>query len=252
MNSTHHKKYINSKSFFDNIILNYDTKGENYGNQNRNSLKLYDFNGYKVNVKSFKVPNLVNQFAYRFLRKSKAQRSYEYANILKNHNIGTPQPIAFYEFKEFLLFKKSYYISEHLNYDITYRELTTDFDYPNYEEILRAFTRFTFKLHENEINFLDHSPGNTLITKNKNGYDFALVDLNRMEFKKMSLDDRIKNFAKLTTHKFMVEIMSDEYSKLTNTKYEDVFNIMWTETNKFQDKFHKKQRIKKQLKFWKK
>ena len=251
MNSTIHNKFINLKTFFDDVILNYDTKGEDYGNQNRNSLKLYAFNDYKVNVKSFKVPNLVNQFAYRFLRKSKAQRSYEYANILIKHNIGTPQPIAFYEFKEYILFKKSYYISEHLNYDITYRELTTDFNYPNYKEILRAFTRFTFELHENNINFLDHSPGNTLITKVNGGYNFALVDLNRMEFTKMSLKQRIKNFAKLTTHKFMIEIMSDEYSKCVNEDYNFILELMIKETDKFQQKFHNKKRLKKKIKFWK-
>ena len=160
--------------------------------------------------------------------------------------------MAYYEYKTALLFKKSYYISEHLNYDLTYRELTTDFNYPNHEEILRAFTRFTFDLHDKGINFLDHSPGNTLITKTEFGYDFALVDLNRMEFKSMNIEARIKNFAKLTTHKFMIEIMSDEYAKCSNEKYETIFSIMWSETNRFQEKFHRKRRLKKKLKFWKK
>ncbi len=251
MNSTIDKKFKNSKSFFDNIIFNFNQVGEAYGNQNRNSLKLFNYNDIKVNVKSFKVPNFVNQIVYRFFRKSKAQRSFEYANILKKKGIGTPQPIAFYEFTSFFLFKKSYYISEHLNYDITYRELTKDFNYPDYEEVLRAFTRFTFLLHEEGVNFLDHSPGNTLITKKENTYNFALVDLNRMNFEEMSFEKRINNFSKLTTHKFMVEIMSDEYSKLTNVEFEKVFNLMWSETNKFQEKFCRKQRLKKKIKFWK-
>jgi hypothetical protein len=252
MNSTHHEEYISSKAFFDDIIENYAVKGEEYGNQDRNSLKLFDFNGVIVNVKSFKVPNIINQIAYRFFRSGKAQRSFEYANKLTKLGIGTPQPIAYYEYKTALLFKKSYYISEHLNYDLTYRELTTDFNYPNHEEILRDFTRFTFDLHEKGINFLDHSPGNTLITKTEFGYEFALVDLNRMEFKSMNIEERIKNFAKLTTHKFMIEIMSDEYAKCTNVNNETIFSIMWDETKKFQEKFHRKRRLKKKLKFWKK
>jgi len=252
MNSTHHEEYISSRAFFDDIIVNYAVKGKDYGNQDRNSLKLFDFNGVIINVKSFKVPNIINQIVYRFFRSSKAQRSFEYANKLTNLGIGTPQPIAYYENKTTLLFKKSYYISEHLNYDLTYRELTTDFNYPNHEEILRAFTRFTFDLHEKGINFLDHSPGNTLITKTEFGYDFALVDLNRMEFKPLNIEACIKNFAKLTTHKFMIEIMSDEYAKCTNENYETIFSIMWDETNRFQEKFHRKRRLKKKLKFWKK
>ena len=252
MNSTHHEKYIKSRVFFDDIIENYAVKGKDYGNQDRNSLKLFDFKGVVINVKSFKVPNLINQIAYRFFRSSKAQRSFEYANILTSLGVGTPQPIAYYEYKTTLLFKKSYYISEHLNYDLTYRELTTDFNFPNHEEILRAFTRFTFNLHQKGVNFLDHSPGNTLITKTEFGYDFALVDLNRMEFKTMNIEACIKNFAKLTTHKFMIEIMSDEYAKCTNVNYETIFSIMWDETNRFQERFHGKRRLKNKLKFWKK
>lgn len=250
-NKVIHKKYLSEEAFFNDIIENYHTKGEDYGNQDRNSLKLFNLNGVTINVKSFKVPNIINQIVYRFFRRSKAQRSYEYANKLVDLGIGTPQPIGYYEYKKPLLFNKSYYISEHLDYELTYRELTTDFNYPNHEEILRAFTRFTFELHEKGVNFLDHSPGNTLINKAANGYDFYLVDLNRMEFKNLSFEERVKNFAKLTTHKFMIEIMSDEYAKCTNENYDRVFSLMWGETNSFQEKFHRKRRLKKKLKFWK-
>ena len=176
MNWTINSKFQNEEKQLVTIINNYDQAGEDFGNQDRNSLKLFNLNGMTVNVKSFKVPNLVNQIAYKFFRKSKAQRSFEYANKLATLSIGTPEPIAFFEYKSGLLFRKSYYISEHLHYDLTYRELTTDFNYPNHETILRAFTRFTFKLHENGINFLDHSPGNTLIQINNGDYKFYLVD----------------------------------------------------------------------------
>lgn len=236
----------------DHIILNFDSKGENFGNQDRNSLKLFQLNDLTINVKSFKIPNLVNQVAYRFFRKSKAQRSFEYAEKLKSKNIGTPQPIGYYELSTSFLFKKSYYLSEQLDCELTYRELTRDLNYPNHEEILRAFTRFTFELHESNILFLDHSPGNTLIKKTDKGYEFYLVDLNRMKFKTLSFEDRIKNFARLTTHKSMVEVMSNEYAKLINEDYNKTFNLMWKLTQEFQEKFHRKRRLKKKLKFWKK
>ncbi len=247
-----HKRFEQSTDFLDDIITNFDTKGENFGNQDRNSLKLFKLNELTLNVKSFRVPNLVNQIAYRFLRKSKAQRSFEYANKLQNYGIGTPQPIAYYTFKTSLLFKKSYYISEHLDCDLTYRALTTNLEYPNHETILRDFTRFTYNLHENGINFLDHSPGNTLIKKTETGYAFFLVDLNRMEFKRMTFNTRIKNFAKLTTHKSMVAIMSDEYAKCVGKPYDEVFNLMWRYTQEFQERFWRRRRLKQKLKFWKK
>ncbi len=247
-----HKKFKDNSVFFDDIIINFDSKGENFGNQDRNSLKLFQLDNKMINVKSFRVPNLVNQIAYRFLRKSKAQRSFEYANRLISLNIGTPQPIAYYEFKTSFLFKKSYYISEQIDCDYTYRELTTDFNIPNYDSVLRAFTKFTFDLHEKSIHFLDHSPGNTLIKKSGNGYNFYLVDLNRMEFKTLDFETRIKNFSKLTIHKSMVEVMSDEYAKCSGKDYSTIFNLMWKETEAFQEKYHRKRRLKKKLKFWRK
>jgi hypothetical protein len=216
--------------FLDDIITNYDTKGEDFGNQDRNSLKLFNLEDKTLNVKSFRIPNLINQIAYRFFRKSKAQRSFEYGKWLQSLDIGTPQPVAYYEFKTPFLFKKSYYISEQLDCELTYRELTTDFEYPNHEEILRAFTRFTYRLHKKEVHFLDHSPGNTLIKKVGEDYNFYLVDLNRMEFKHLDFDTRIKNFSKLTTHKFMVEIMSDEYAKASGENYDDIVHLMWKYT----------------------
>lgn len=244
-----HPKFSNDQSFFDDIILNFDTKGKNFGNQDRNSLKLYELNGKTINVKSFKIPNLVNQIAYKFFRKSKAQRSFEYANKLLEYGIGTPLPMAFYEFATPLAFKKSYYISEHLSYDLTFRELTTDLNYPNHDAILRAFTRFTFQLHEKGINFLDHSPGNTLIQLNKGDYKFFLVDLNRMRFEPMDFQARIKNMSRLTKQDALVKVMSDEYAKLMGKDDQMVYKALWNDINAFQKRFTRKKELKKKLLF---
>lgn len=246
------KAYQQHKGSLDYFISNFETEGTPFGNQDRNALKLFQLNDTTLNVKSFKIPNLINQIAYKFFRKSKAQRSFEYACRLQSLGIGTPQPVAYYEYKTPLLFKKSYYISEQIDCDLTYRELTTDLNYPEHETILRAFTRFTFSLHEKQVKFLDHSPGNTLIQKVGDDYKFYLVDLNRMEFKSMDLNERIKNFAKLTIHKSMIEVMSDEYAKCIKEPYENVFQLMWHYTQEFQNKYKRKRQLKKKLKFWKK
>ncbi|QDO93954.1 Kdo domain containing protein [Formosa sediminum] len=243
--------YLDVQDFLTDCIINYDTKGENFGNQKRNSLRLFKLGAQTINIKSFKVPNIVNQIAYKFFRKSKAQRSYEYASKLIDLGIQTPEPIGYYEFTSLFLFKKSYYISTQLDCDLTYRELTRDLNYPEHDRILRAFTRFTFTLHERNIKFLDHSPGNTLIKKEGDAYHFYLVDLNRMEFKPMSFEERIKNFSRLTTHKSMVKTMSDEYAKLSGEDFNTVYSLMWQETKAFQDKSTQKKALKKKLRFWK-
>ena len=251
INKVIHNGFKSETAFLDDIVFNFDSKGKPFGNQDRNSLKLFQLKDMTINVKSFKVPNIFNQIAYKFFRKSKAQRSFEYAKMLIDLNIGTPQPIAYYEFSTPFLFKKSYYISEHLNYDLTHRELTTDLNFPDHEKILRSFTRFTFNLHEKGINFLDHSPGNTLIQLNIGDYKFFLVDLNRMKFGEMDFKTRIKNFARLTIHKSMVEVMSDEYAKCSGYDFKKVFDLMWKETEAFQERFYRKKRIKKRFLFWK-
>jgi len=106
-------------------------------------------------------------------------------------------------------------------------------------------------LHEKEIHFLDHSPGNTLIQKNGDHYLFYLVDLNRMKFESMNFKNRIKNFSRLTKHKSMIKVMSDEYAKCIGEDYHKVFNVMWKSTEDFRNKIQQKKNIKKALRFWK-
>lgn len=231
------------------IIRNFDTYEGGQGD--RNIIKIINLEGENLNIKAFKIPNLVNKIVYNFFRNSKAKRSFKYAKNLIGLEVGTPLPLAYFEYKKTLFFSKSYYISKQQDYDITYRELTTDFNYPDYNNVLRAFTRFTYNLHEKGIHFLDHSPGNTLIKKNGDQYDFYLVDLNRMNFGPLDFETRVKNFSRLTIHKSMVEIMSDEYAKCTEEDYSKIFNLMWKETEDFQEKFYRKKRLKKKWLFWK-
>ncbi len=247
--------FENSTESILNTIKMFSSTGELFGNGDRNKIKLFDFNEKKINIKSFKIPNLINKIAYRYFRKSKAKRSFEYATILLEKGIGTPEPIAFLENFNILGLKDSYYVSEHLNADLTYRELVEIPNYPDNENILRQFTRFSFGLHEKGIEFLDHSPGNTLIKKNSEGtYDFFLVDLNRMEFhESMTFEKRMKNLCRLTPLKEMVAVMSNEYSKLYKKESEEkIFETLWKYTADFQEQFYRKKRLKKKLKFWKK
>ena len=236
------------------FVSDFASNGLLFGDGKRNVIKLFDLESQKINIKSFKVPNLINKIVYKYFRKSKARRSFEFANILLENNIGTPQPIAYFENSNFLGLKDSYYISEHLECDLTFRELVQIPDFPENEIILRQFTRFSYDLHQKGIEFLDHSPGNTLIKKDNDGkYNFFLVDLNRMLFhKSMSFETRMKNLCRLTPKKEMVAIMSNEYAKISGESEKLIFEALWKMTTDFQFKFFRKKRLKKKLKFWKK
>ncbi len=229
---------------------NFEKAGNDFIIGERNHIKIFEIDGYKINVKSFKIPNKINQFIYKHFRKSKAKRSFEYATILLEKGIGTPTPIAFMEnFNGFGL-QSSFYASIHQDYDLTFRELVEIKNFPDEENILRKFTHFCFKMHEAGIEFRDHSPGNTLI-KNLEDYDykFYLVDLNRMNFhQNMTIELRMKNLSRLTPKKEMVKIMAEEYAEISNENPEKLFHILWNFTENFQKKYHRKLRAKQKIK----
>ena len=215
--------------------------------QQRNVIKTFQLGKKTINIKSFKKPNWINRFVYQWIIPGKAERSYNYAQTLLNKGFHTPFPIAFAAETKIGL-RKSYYISEHLNYDLTFRELIYMLDYPNREKILRQFTRFTFQLHEQGICFLDHSPGNTMIKSTGEGnYLFYLVDINRMKFKPMSFSNRMENFGNLSPSKAMIKIMADEYATLINKPYGEVHEAMSTNCKKNKIFRYRKKKLKKWL-----
>lgn len=250
-----HQKFKSREIELRNFIKNFNSTGILFGDGQRNIIKLFELDGKTINIKSFKIPHFINKIAYRFFRKSKAKRSFEFAARLMEMNIGTPKPIAFYENHDAIGLKDSYYVCEHLENVFEFRDLVENKTFENRATIISQFTQFTFNMHQRGIEFLDHSPGNTLIKKRPDGnYDFFLVDLNRMNFhSSMDFNLRMKNFSRLTPHKEMIVLISKEYAKIYPEKTEaQILEKMWFYTREFQEKFQKKRRIKKAIKFWKK
>ncbi len=232
-----------------NFIQSFHSSGTLLVKGNRNTIRLFPVDTLTLNIKAFKVPHLLNQFIYKYVRPSKAKRSFEYATLLLEKGIGTPKPIAYVENFSSIGLRESFYVSEHLDADLTFRELVEISDFKNHEAILRAFTRFCLKMHEKGIEFLDHSPGNTLIKITPTDYEFYLVDLNRMKFhQEMTFDQRMKNLSRLTPKKEMIAVMSNEYAKLYHRTEAEIFDKMWNYTKAFQAKFKRKASFKKSIK----
>lgn len=235
-------------------ILQFNSSGKYFVQGQRNAIKLFEIDGITLNIKSFKKPNLVNKIAYRYFRKSKARRSFEYASKLMDLGIGTPKPIAYFENFDFIGLNDSYYVCEHLENVFEFRALVQNEDFNKRESIIRQFVEFSYQMHQKGVEFLDHSPGNTLIKDNNDGtYSFYLVDLNRMKFhESIDFQSRMKNLSHLTPQKEMIVIMANEYAKLSGEMEQNVFETLWKFTSDFQFRYHRKKRIKKKLKFWKK
>lgn len=240
------KAYSRHKNEIFEALANFEQQGRKIGHGKRNVLKAISIDDEEVNIKAFKIPNAVNKIAYRFFRKSKAERSFIYAQKLLKCGIKTPTPIAYAEEVTPFAFLKSFYVSAQLDYDLSFRDL--DVDKPGHERILRAFTHFTHQLHEKGIEFLDHSPGNTLIQIDGEQLEFYLVDLNRMNFKSLSYSERLQNFRRLSREKAIYEVMADEYAKITNRSSAEVFEQMWHYNRVFFEKRDKKTQLKKKIK----
>lgn len=253
MNETFSNTFKGDKEAIRSFVTNFDTKGEDFDERNRNALKIFRLSDTSINIKSFKTPHFINSIVYRFFRPSKARRSFVYAHKLLEKGIGTPQPIAFFEERSFWGLRRSYYVSNHLDYDLTYRDLIRDSEYEGNKEILEAFAAFTYDLHRKEIHFLDHSPGNTLIKIKANGvFDFFLVDLNRMKFGPLDFKTRMKNFERLSKVQEHIQITASAYAALSGDNPNKVAATMTLYILDFQNRFYRKKRRKKLMKFWEK
>jgi tRNA A-37 threonylcarbamoyl transferase component Bud32 len=232
------------QSAIDGFSENSDfiTRGE------RNVIKKAEIEGEFYTIKSFKTPGFFQGLVYQFLRKSKARRSFEYASRLIELGINTPFPVCYSETFSGGL-KESYYISKYLEYNFDFRFLIHNPKWPGRNEILRQVAEFTFKLHEKNINFLDHSPGNTLIVDKGDGtYDFYLIDLNRMRFQPMTFEKRMRNFRRLWLSKNMINVMSETYARLSDKTYEQTHALMTKHSRAFQRKVNSKKLRKRKRK----
>lgn len=249
MRITIHPKYLNHEEAILQLVKSFFDEGDLIVKGSRNIIKSNLLGSEKVNIKFFQKPGLLKSIIYSFFRSTKAKRSFDYANYLLKHSISTPFPIAFVEERNtFGLLGNSFYFCKQIDYDFTIRELIHDSLFPERNIILEQFTEFTFKLHEANVNFHDHSPGNTLIVNKGNGqYDFYLIDLNRMEFENLSIEKRMDNFKKMWLSKLMVKVVAKKYAQLTHQPEEKLLAILMEKNQQFKRKTARKKYLKKKI-----
>ncbi|ABB43866.1 conserved hypothetical protein [Sulfurimonas denitrificans DSM 1251] len=222
-------------------IQSYFKNSQNSIHKARNEIKIIDFKQKSLVIKSFKVPHLINRVVYTFFRDSKAKKSYE--NSVKIAQF-VPKPIGFVELKKSGLLHESYFVSENFEYDFTIREPLLESVFLDREKIFKAFAEFTFKLHVEGIFHLDYSPGNILIKKESDGYIFKIVDINRMEFKPLNLDKRLKNFSKLWAKDEDLKIIIKEYARLYKSDEERSIKIALQYSQAHKNRKNRKKRLR--------
>lgn len=211
------------------IPKNFDRVGEII-QDHRNVIKKVTTPQGKFVIKDFKGMYFFNRLAYSIFRKSKAERSYLNALHLKDKGILTPPPIAWIDCKRWGLLTHSYFISMYYP-DKTLSEILKQLDVNNYDAKKTLYNRlasFALTLHRLNIYHDDFSTGNILIIDNPDHFSFALVDLNRVEFRKVSYRDGLQNFAKLGVPKEDLNMIIREYATLSGQPIEKSIDAFWT------------------------
>ena len=212
--------------------------------QQRNTIKSIVYEGKKYAVKSFKIPHLLNQVVYRFFRASKAERSYENALKLQGLEINTPKPIGYREFPSKCLFKQSYYVSEFYDFDFEIRAVLADANFPDREEIFEAFVAFSYDLHNKGVYHVDYSPGNVIIKKLEAGYEFAIIDVNRMKFIDYDNAMRFKNLSRFSSSEEDLLYLAKAYAKLAKIDQDYAIDTLKTYHEEHQQYLRNKKRLK--------
>jgi tRNA A-37 threonylcarbamoyl transferase component Bud32 len=211
MNLVIHPGYNRLAGWIKALPSFFSTEGETIY-KGRNELKVFDTDFGKIVVKSFRIPHIINRFAYSFFRFSKAERSYEYSLEILKRGFQTPQPVAYMELFKTGLLSESYYVSGYSDYlsmkNFDFLKKMTEED----AEIMKAFGRFTALLHEKEIYHTDYSNGNILYKKVNGNILFQLVDVNRIQFGKVTEAPAYKSFHRMALSIEMLEIVAREYA----------------------------------------
>jgi len=218
--------YSPLKEFIENIPDRFDDLGEPL-HLGRNQVRLVTVNGIKLVIKYFKRITFANRIIYATLRKTKAQRAYEHSELLLSKGITSPMPVAYIDVYNKLLLQKSYYVCLYTEYEA----VNEIFSRPiaESEAELKAFARFTYKLHKEGFFHGDYTLSNVLYKFDGEKYDFSLIDNNRMKFKKYTVKKSVKNLKRLKLTIEQMGVIGTEYAKVSQMDgYKVVMGMMFS------------------------
>lgn len=190
----------------------------------RNTVKRFADGTADIVVKRYGRITFFNRIMYATLRKSKARRAYENACRLRKMGVGTPEEIAYAEWRKGLMMTSCCLITEFsdwlpLTFLADYRFGNTD-----NEPLLDALTEWIIGLHDKGIEHQDLNIGNILYRKEPDGrLSFQVIDINRMRFRKeMTLDKRLKNLCRLSSNTDLTNYILRRYAEHKNHNHDHI------------------------------
>lgn len=180
-------------------------------------------------VKNFKGMYFFNRVAFSLLAKSKAERSYLHAELLKKNGFVTPPNVAWLDRYFLGLLMESYYVSVYSPWETFQDKLKVISVEESYKrsELIRQLAAFAFKLHQANIYHNDFSVRNILIIPQDKECGFALVDLNRMYFGYLDYIKRLRNFIRLDLPEQEINLLIEEYAKLSGKPAQESIEYFW-------------------------
>ena len=102
-------------------------------------------------------------------------------------------------------------------------------------------------MHDKGVLHRDLSPGNVLWRRDEQGFHFSVVDINRMHFGPVSMEQGCRNFARLWGPKRFVLLVVDAYARLRGFDIEVCEHIAMQERARFWKHYQKKREMEFKL-----
>jgi len=197
----------------------------------RNELRMVTIAGEEMVIKSYKPASRLTRLMESRLHTSKAKSAYENAIKLQQLPINTPSPVAFVDSYDGPTLSHSYYIMLFEPFDFTMRAVLHH-DIKEHEKILKAFTKFTFEMHQKEALHTDHTSENIIVLQGRDGYRFSIVDIHRVEFHPVTPMEGIRSFASLGANDEDLAVIAKEYARLCGIDLKETYTLMKRESAK--------------------
>lgn len=234
-------QYEEQRAYLAQIAKHFEQEGEIiYGG--RNLIKTLTMpNGETVNVKRYHKPAFINKLVYSLrIRQPKGMRAFLYPNVLLKKGIATAQPIAYIEERNALgLLQFSYFVSQQVPFATLLYHIE---DLPDEmgKKLAQDLAKFTAHMHDEEVLHKDFSPGNILCHEQNGSFEFCLVDINRMYFGAVSMQQGADNLKRLWGSKSFITEVARNYARLRHFDEETFVNLTLEQRKRFWKRYTKK------------
>ncbi|MCR5153029.1 MAG: lipopolysaccharide kinase InaA family protein [Prevotella sp.] len=213
MKITIDKKYSHLEAQIRNIPIRIINDDCDIVYRGRNIVARMDIGGRPYMVKQYKRVNVIQQVAYTFFCKTKAERAFLFAQEFERRGIETPTAVAYMEVKEHGLFTTGYLVTEEAEGEECHLLLR---EVEHYDTALAdAVAAQVVRMHKAGVLHGDLNLSNFLVTPTADGWHFVMIDINRSSFRDgtPSDDECLANLVRITHRRDLYEYLISSYAK---------------------------------------